>query len=439
MTTGTRSISGMGKWAMAAALAVAAMASGARAADAPAAGALKDGDHVGVVGDSITEQKLYSLYVEAYLVACQPVKGLTTTQFGWGGETAPGFAGRMANDFAPFKTTVATTCFGMNDGGYGPMDEGKAKRYREAQTAIVKRMKEEGVRFVVVGTPGAVDTDAFRKDPNNPKQAADQSAIYNKTLKELGDIAKDVARKEGVGFADVHGVMAEVMPKAKAKYGAAYHVCGPDGFHPDANGHLLMAYAFLKGLGVSGDVGTITVDVAAGKAEGSDGHKVVAAGAGKAVEVESTRYPFCTYGDPKLTSSTRGLIEFFPFDQDLNRYTLVVKGLKGDKATVTWGTASKTFPAADLAKGVNLAAEFPDNPFAGPFAEVVEAAKKKENFETPMVKTFVHGLPEIERLLPEEKDAFAQLRAGMMKKYEPMAAKVTKAVKPVRHTIKIEE
>jgi lysophospholipase L1-like esterase len=429
----------------AAAFGSAAVGTSARAADAAAAtaaaGGLKDGDHVAVVGDSITEQKQYSVFIEAYLVACQPAKGLSATQFGWGGETAPGFLGRMTTDFAPFKATVATTCYGMNDGGYSPLDDKKAKTYRDAQTKIVRRMKEAGVRFVVVGSPGCVDADTFRKDANNPKQAGELSAMYNKTLGGLSQIAKEVAAQEAVAYADVFGVMADVMPKAKAKYGPDYHVAGRDGVHPDANGHLLMAYAFLKGLGVSGDVGTITVDAAAGKAEGGDGHRVQKAsldGNAVTVEVESARYPFCTFGDPKSPSSTRGVLEFVPFHQDLNRYTLVVKGLKGEKATVTWGGASKTFPAADLAKGVNLAAEFPDNPFAKPFQAVLAAVQKKQAFETPMVKSFLHGLPDFERLLPEEKETFAKLKAAMLEKYKPMAGTVTEAVKPVKHTIKIE-
>ncbi len=91
---------------------------------------LRQGDYVAVIGDSITEQRLYSLYIEDYLLICKPAADLRVTQFGWGGETAPGFAARMANDTLRFHPNVATTCFGMNDGGYSPMDPEKARRYR---------------------------------------------------------------------------------------------------------------------------------------------------------------------------------------------------------------------------------------------------------------------------------------------------------------------
>src|SRR4051812_31734650 len=41
-------------------------------ATAPVANALRENDFVAVCGDSITEQKMYSLYIEDYLLMCRP-------------------------------------------------------------------------------------------------------------------------------------------------------------------------------------------------------------------------------------------------------------------------------------------------------------------------------------------------------------------------------
>ena len=84
-------------------------------------------------------------------------------------------------------------------------------------------------------------------------------------MKHLAEIDRKLAADAGMPFADVHDPIIEVMKKAKAANGETYHVCGGDGVHPDNNGQLVMAYAFLKGLGLDGQIGTITVD-AAGKA-----------------------------------------------------------------------------------------------------------------------------------------------------------------------------
>ena len=400
---------------------------------APAFGAdakLKAGDHVAVIGDSITEQRLYSMYIEDYLVMCKPAADLQVTQFGWGGETAPGFAGRMANDCLVFKPAAATTCYGMNDGGYSPMDPGKAKRYRDGQKSIVDQLKKADVRLIAVGSPGVVDADTFR---NNPQAAA----MYNKTLAEERDIAKAVAEEEGCVFANVFDPMMDAMTKAKAKYGNKYHLAGGDGVHPDRNGQLVMAYAFLRALGCDGQIGTITVSLADGKAEATEGHKVLSCDGG-AVEVESSRYPFCFFGDPKATGATSGIIEFLPFNEDLNRFMLVVKGARGDKVKVTWGKDSKEFAPAALEKGVNLAAEFIDNPFSEPFRKVEEKVSQQQNMELNLVKTLLHNLPAYIQFVPDEKEVFQRVADALVKKDKAAREASAAAVVPVKHTIKIE-
>ncbi len=173
-------------------------------------------------------------------------------------------------------------------------------------------------------------------------------------------------------FADVITPMIEAMTKAKEKYGKAYHLAGGDGVHPAQNGHLVMAYAFLKALGCDGDLGQINVDLAGGKAEASGGHKVLSSDKGT-VEIESTRYPFCFEGDPSKPEATRGVIEFFPFNADLNRLTLKVTGVGDKGAKVTWGAETKQFTREQLTTGINLAAEFLDNnPFCRSHSKTVQ-------------------------------------------------------------------
>ena len=87
-------------------------------ATTPRALVLKPGDRLAICGDSITEQKMYSRIMETYLTVCAPELAITVRQYGWGGETAPGFLRRMTNDCLRFKPTIATTCYGMNDHGY---------------------------------------------------------------------------------------------------------------------------------------------------------------------------------------------------------------------------------------------------------------------------------------------------------------------------------
>ncbi len=403
----------------------------AHATDNAAPGSLRSGDLVGICGDSITEQKLYSLYIADYLLMCQPQPKLSAIQFGWGGERAPGFLARMKNDALVFKPTVVTTCYGMNDGGYAATTTNALETYRKSMIGIVETFKAEGVRFIVIGTPGVVDTFSYKGRATTPE-------VYNQTLADFGQAAKEVAEQEGVGFADVHSAMMEVMAKAKAANGPEYAVAGPDGVHPHQNGHLIMAYAFLKGLGCDGNIGTITVDLKTHKAVATEGTTVVSCANGS-IELESTRYPFCFTGeDLKDPKSTRGILPFLPFNRDLNRYMLVVKNSPAKSLKVSWGTQNKTFSSDDLAKGINLAAEFLDNPFSIPFATMQQKIADQQAFETTATKALLHSLLDWTRLFPETTEKFSQLPSMVVAKWQTLREASAAAVVPVKHTIKIE-
>lgn len=149
-------------WAVVAALAVCGrMAEGLQAADS----VLTPGSRVGIVGDSITEQKLYSKYMECYLLACSGVSDVKVFQYGWSGERAPGFAARAENDLAGFKPTLVTLCYGMNDGSYVPFNDNIGNTYEAGMRDILKRLENVGVKTVVLGSPGAVDTKFFGPRP----------------------------------------------------------------------------------------------------------------------------------------------------------------------------------------------------------------------------------------------------------------------------------
>ena len=390
-------------------------------------------DVVGICGDSITQQHLYSADMEEYLLMCQPTAGQKIVQFGWSGEQAPGFLARLGTDVFPFKPTVATTCYGMNDGHYAALTDDVASTYRKAQTDVVEALKKGGVRAIVLGSSKCVDSFYFK----HPNCTAD---VYNKTLGALADIDKDIATKEGVVYADVFGITLDTMQKAKAKFGENYEIAGGDGVHPSPNGHLVMAYAFLKALGCDGNIGTITVEMGLNQATGSPGQEIVSYKDGT-VDVKSTRYPYCFTGDPNSndSGSTARIVTVLPFNQDLNRYMLIVKGITTPNAKVTWGSVTKQYAAADLAKGVNLAADFLANPFVDQFNKIAGAVSAQENQETLLSQTFMHSLADWKQnYFPGVDSAFDQVIAAGMTRHDAMFKAAADLVIPIEHTIKIE-
>jgi lysophospholipase L1-like esterase len=404
----------------------------ARAADAPPhpQSKLLNNDFLAICGDSITEQKLYTRFMEEYLLMCKPQPNLRIMQLGWNGETSWGFLTKMPTEATRFQPSAVTICFGMNDGGYAQVVP-NYERYRHSLHAIVDSFKKDNVRFIVLASPGVVDTQTFWGGP-------DVAAKYNPILAHERDIAREVAQEEGVTFANIHDPMEEVMTKAKAKYGKQYALAGEaDGVHPDENGHLVMAYVLLKALGCDGNIGTITIDPAANQATATEGQKILSYHNG-IVDVESTRYPFCFFGQPSSPKSPKGILEFLPFNQDLNRYMLVVKNAGANKVKVTWGNITREFTGAQAEHGINLAAEFMDNPFSQQFLKVEEAVKTQQNYETPLVKQLIHELTELETLVPEEKAKMESIKVAGMHKAKELFDQAAREVTPVHHRITVE-
>ena len=392
-----------------------------------------------IVGDSITEQKQYSKFMEAYVVACAGRQDVHVFQFGWGGETAGGFLGRLENDLSVFHPTTVTLCYGMNDGSYRPFEASIGKRYEDAMRGIVTKLDAVGAKNVVVGSPGAVDTKFFAR-PNFGGEGSklNASTSYNENLAQLGEIGRKLATENGKVFANVHQPMIDAMAKGKAALGENYDVCGGDGVHPNQNGQLVMAYAFLKGLGFDGKIAEISVDMK-GAATASEGHKVLSSGDGK-VELESVRYPFCFDGDAKASGGTRSITTFLPFNDELNRFTLRVSNLAGEKAKVSWGTETKEFSREQLTTGINLAAEFAVTPFDGAFKNYVAGVAKKQGFETGMIKDFVTKFRNYAadvKEAPEFGEALEIVKKQFSKRQIQLDEAARKALVPVKHTITI--
>ena len=146
---------------------------------------------------------------------------------------------------------------------------------------------------------------------------------------------------------------------------------------------------------------------------------------------------------------------FIPFNKELNRLILVGKNASAKKYKVTWGALSRSYTAEDLQKGVNLAADFAENPFLESFKKVDAAVAAKQSYETRQIKTIFHDLvggkyktieeirdPELEKLFAlrsaEGKFNRDQIADATEQTRAPLVEAVKAAFVPVTHTIKIE-
>jgi hypothetical protein len=329
----------------------------------------------------------------------------------------------MTNDCLRFQPTVATTCYGMNDYRYRPYDEANARWYRSNYTAVVRAFKAAGSR-VVLGSPGCVG-----KVASWVKSASGTLEDHNLHLCALRNIDIEIAAAERVRFADVFWPMFATGFEGRRRYGPDYAIAGQDGVHPGWAGQLIMAYAYLRAMGLDGELGTFTVDLKTQRAKVTKGHALDRAAGGE-FTFTSRRYPFCATGELNKDNSTRSGMTLVPFNQELNRLMLVAKGGSATNYKITWGEESRIYSAAQLARGINLADDFARNPFSAAFQKVEEAVLAKQAYETKQIKSVFHS--------KEAKADMASAVASTEAERLPLAKAIEEAFVPVTHTIKIE-
>lgn len=199
--------------------------------------AVQPNDRVVFLGDSITEQRLYTRYVQQYLLCRYPDYNLTFYNAGWGGDTANGGRGRLQRDVLYLKPSLVTVFFGMNDGSYTTFNPGIVEGYRGSLEGLIKDIQTGGARAAVF-SPGCVDYS---------RSVGLASNDYNRQLAAMAIVATNVAALNGcVGWANMHESMARFQAERKAEDPGFSMI--PDSVHPDPKGHLFMTGIMLKGL-----------------------------------------------------------------------------------------------------------------------------------------------------------------------------------------------
>ena len=208
------------------------------------------------LGDSITASGLYVASFDAWLLtrpgappavidaglASETVSGLSEEGHAGGAFPRPDLAERLDRVLAVTKPDLVVACYGINCGIYAPFDEGRFARYQEGMRRLKAKVEAAGAEFVVM-TPPVYD------DARKPLPFA-----YDAVLARYADWLLS-RRAEGWRVADLHGPMAaELRRRREAAPGFTFQ---PDGVHPDAAGHWLMARTLI---GFFGDEAAAAAD-----------------------------------------------------------------------------------------------------------------------------------------------------------------------------------
>ncbi len=406
-----------------------------------------DGDRVVFLGDSITEQRLYTTYIEAYALTRHPEWKLTFRNVGWGGDTAwlrqrahpeedklfaaaPDAQQNMVadavkrgleRDVLPLKPTAVTIKFGMNDHSYQPFRPDIFGAYIRSQTELAKVLKENGARIAFL-TPQPIEDK--RPDPDQD--------VKNQSLRKFSDGLKEVAAKSDSVFADQFDPYMAMLLRER-KENPPGMIGGGDAVHPGPIGHTVMAWAVLKELGATPLVSRAEIDAATGKATAAELCTVKDIKGGK----DSLSFVRTDSALPMpIDSRAEPALKLAPILEDLNRYELKVSGLAPGNYKVTIdGEAAATTTSQELEKGWNLATTA--GPITKQAGEVLALVFEKNNaFFNRWRNVQLYGFPSWAKT-PETDKLRTEELAKLDEQIAELEAKINAARQPKPHRFEL--
>jgi lysophospholipase L1-like esterase len=223
----------------------------------PAEFSIVDGDRVVFYGDSITEQRLYTIDIENFILTRHPDRKVAFFHSGVGGDKVSGgkygpIDLRLQRDVFEYKPTVVTIMLGMNDGFYRAFDPDIFESYKQGYIYLVGAIQKQlpGARITLI-KPSPFD------DVTRPETMA---GGYNKVLQRFGAFIGGLVLETHTNIADLNAPVVQVLANAKEKNSALDTLLIPDRIHPGPAIHWVMAESVLKSWSASPEVTTVHIE-----------------------------------------------------------------------------------------------------------------------------------------------------------------------------------
>jgi len=313
---------------------------------------LHPNDTIVFYGDSITDQRLYTTYVETFVVTRYPKLPVRFVHSGWGGDRVTGGGGgpiddRLKRDVLTHKPTVMTIMLGMNDGRYRAFDDEAFRVFTEGYEHIVKSMKDAvpNLRITLIDPSPYDDVTRAPLFPGG----------YNAVLLKYGEYLRALAAREHLDFADLNTRLVKTLERANATDPANAQKIVPDRVHPHRSGHLLMAASLLEAWGAAPTVTRVEIDVASARVKEAANTAVSdldAEGPIRWTQKDDSLPMPVPMNDPLMALAVKSS----DFIERFNRETLRVTGLVASTYQLKInGRLVGAFSRETLASGINLA------------------------------------------------------------------------------------
>lgn len=341
---------------------------GASAAMAQAVKPFQEGERAVFLGNSITDGGHYHSYIWLYYMTHFPDMRITCFNAGIGGDTAFDENKRLDNDVFSKNPTFLSVTFGMNDSGYYEYNgkDGKEfgeKKYEDCiknfENMVARFRQLPHTRIMMLGSSPFDETSKCKATVFKGKNAV---------MRRIVDYQRQTAEKYNWEFMDLNVPMSEINERMQ-QTDPKFTLCGEgDRIHPDNEGHMVMAWLFLKAQGLAGKpVADFEVNASKQKvvkAENCEITNVKKAGANLSFNYLAKSLPLPLDTIARGWGQKRAAVlatKCAPIMEDLNSEILKVTGLKGNYDLVIDDEVICTLTGAQLAEGVNLA-EYTNTP-----------------------------------------------------------------------------
>lgn len=333
------------------------------------AAVFQDGQKVCFYGDSITHGGRFHYMIYDYYLTRFPDANITFLNAGVAGDNAGAAMNRIEEDVFAKNPDVVVLMFGMNDVNRGQYVENPSEsqlasqryaieRYEKNMQKLARTLQERLNPTFMFITPSPFDHTGVNDRNNNNPGCNDGLGKCAEIVKRLaGEMAKN--KDTGtVNVVDFHAPMTAFNAKMQAN-DPRYTIVGPDRVHPQAQGHLMMAWLFLKTQGAPALVSDVVLNAEADAEKSATVERAENATVSE-LKKDANGKISCTILEKALPfpmdAEAYPVLKELPIVEELNQETFAVKSLSaGNYELKIDGNAVGTYTAEELAQGVNLA------------------------------------------------------------------------------------
>lgn len=364
------------------------------------------------IGDSISQDRTYALYVDLFQVIRHPNRPVTYVNAGVSGDSAAGLLRRLEWDILPScipLPTVATILLGMNDCdrdlyAENSSDDEAAQQMRrkrlddfaQSMRLLVERLLARGLRIILL-TPSPYDDTSAMDQPNLPG--------VNKALAACAAIIRALATEHDLAVIDLHGPLTALNHRLQ-KTDPTFTLISGDRVHPGEPGCFLMAYQILRAQNIAGPFVSLHLHAATAQVRFARGTSINSL----AILPEGgLKFDYLAETLPVVVpDNAQEALGWVPFTEEFNREELRISGLQaGDYTLAIDGESIGTFSSQILGLGIDLAAlSTPQKRQAQRVLELMQARWKEITKLRRIASVEYWLLPDAPRpLIPEQMES----------------------------------